>query len=166
MSKTYEACMKCGDVFFPAVSRHPLCCDCAVAEIARLEAKNAELKTAIASHNTRMDAVPSINRPISAVVGLRFLAEWFDKVYDDAKYGDDKVQQDCRKWATEIEATERELAEKQAVVEKQRAGFIRNLLAHRERVVGSFDVGTVHEIMHHYDAAAEAARQKGTKEHD
>ena len=118
MSKTYEACMKCGDVFFPAVSRHPLCCDCAVAEIARLEAKNAELKTAIASHNTRMDAVPSINRPISAVVGLRFLAEWFDKVYDDAKYGDDKVQQDCRKWATEIEATERELAEKQAVVEK------------------------------------------------
>ena len=66
----------------------------------------------------------------------------------------------------EIARLEAENAGLRAVVEKQRAGFIRNLLAHRERVVGSFDVGTVHEIMHHYDAAAEAARQKGTKEHD
>ena len=73
---------------------------------AQLEAMQKEIEL----YNSRMASVPSLAEPPqSAPQGLRFLADWFDAVYDDAKDGKDGVQRDLRKWADEFEAAQTQL---------------------------------------------------------
>jgi len=59
---------------------------------------------AIAKHNEKMDRVPSMEKcPQNAADGLRFLAKWFDAMYQDDESGDDTVQKDLRSWADAID---------------------------------------------------------------
>ena len=54
-------------------------------------------------HNRKNASVPTLeDPPKTAPEGLRFLAHWFDEVYQDAGVND-RVQRDLRKWAEEFE---------------------------------------------------------------
>jgi hypothetical protein len=53
----------------------------------------------IKKHNEQAESAPTLSEPPKSVQeGLRFLADWFDAVYQDAGVNDD-VQQRLRKWA-------------------------------------------------------------------
>jgi len=68
-----------------------------------LEDQVMDLQQDALEHNKRMAKIPSISRPKTASEGLRFLADWFDAVYQDAGKNDE-VQQELRRWATDFES--------------------------------------------------------------
>jgi len=51
----------------------------------------------------REKSIPKFNRPKTATEGMRYLADWFDAVYED-KGTNDAVQIDLRRWADDIDA--------------------------------------------------------------
>lgn len=88
-------------------------CKQVLKENAALEAESGslqkyinQLESSIFEHNKRMAAVPNIDPPENVIEGLRFLAVWFDAVYEDAGTGRDTLQQDLRRWADELESAQ------------------------------------------------------------
>lgn len=59
---------------------------------------------AIEKHNKKMASITQHGRPETVQEGLRFLAQWFDDLYEDKGTGRDEVQRDLRRWANEIDA--------------------------------------------------------------
>jgi len=82
-------------------------------EILTARAEADQYRTKILAHNKLMDAVPSLGtaKPATASQGLRFLATWFDALYDDKP--DDQVQRDLRRWADEWDAARDELEKRE-----------------------------------------------------
>lgn len=72
-------------------------------ELAVVKAERDAYAKAINQHNAEMAKVTSMRGvPQTAQEGMRVLADWFDRVYQDAGKND-KVQRDLRRWANDID---------------------------------------------------------------
>lgn len=58
----------------------------------------------------REESIPKFPRPKTAAEGMRFLADWFDAIYQD-KNINDAVQIDLRKWARDLDTIKEMVAE-------------------------------------------------------
>jgi hypothetical protein len=96
---------------------------CAADEIERLQTERDAMRAAIDEHAKRMGAILTMPQgPKSAEEGLRFLAVWFDAMYPNDP--DTQVQDDLRKWSTELGMLRKELDETKREIERLRAALI------------------------------------------